>query len=156
MQRRDFLHTTLMTGAAIGTGVLTPQLVLANEETAKVAEKTSPFEAKSVEDTLKALDVTAEESEEVKIKAQEIAENGAVVPLTVSSTLEGVTAIHILVSNNPTPLAASFKLGEGAIAKAATRVKMGKTSDVIALVQAGDKTYMAKKEVKVTIGGCGG
>lgn len=151
MKRRHFLQGTVAAGAAVSTGLLTPQMVLAAEE-----EKVSAFSAKSVEDVLKTMAAEPEESTDIKIKAPEIAENGAVVPLTVSSTIEGVSEISILISNNPTPMAANFKLGEGAIAKAATRVKMGKTSDVIAVVKTADKTYMTKKEVKVTIGGCGG
>ena len=85
-----------------------------------------------------------------------IAENGAVVPITVTSSIAGVTAVSIIADKNPSPLAASFVLGEGANADVSTRIKMGKTGNVIALVQAGDKVYSAKKEVKVTIGGCGG
>ena len=92
----------------------------------------------------------------VKLDAPEIAENGAVVPLSISSTLPDVTSISLLVSENPFPLAASYKIPAGASAMVATRVKMAKTSKVLALVESGGKVYSAAKEVKVTVGGCGG
>ncbi|MEZ5449280.1 MAG: thiosulfate oxidation carrier protein SoxY [Thiolinea sp.] len=152
MKRRTFLQSTLAAGAVVATstGLLTPGAV-------RAAEDANPFEATSLDDALKALAVTPEENpDRIKIKAPEIAENGAVVPITIATDIEDATEILLLVANNPTPLAAVFKLGEGAIAGAATRIKMGKTSDVIAVVKAGDKTYSAKTEVKVTIGGCGG
>jgi sulfur-oxidizing protein SoxY len=91
-----------------------------------------------------------------KFKAPKIAENGAVVPMTVdASKMEGVTNISILVKKNGTPLAASFNLS-GAQGYVSTRVKMGKTSPVTALVTAGGSTTAVTSEVKVTIGGCGG
>ncbi len=150
MKRRTFLQGTLAAGAAglaASAGLLAPRMVFADG---------SAFDAKSMDDVLKAMAITPEESDKVKIKAPEIAENGAVVPVTVSSELEGVTELSILVANNPTPLAATFILGEGAKPEASTRIKMGKTSDVVAIAKAGDKTYSAKQNVKVTIGGCGG
>jgi len=96
------------------------------------------------------------EAGDIKIKAPDIAENGAVVPVTVSTGLENVESISILAAKNGNPLIASFNLGEGAEPFVSTRIKMGATADVIALVKAGGKLYSAKKEVKVTIGGCGG
>jgi sulfur-oxidizing protein SoxY len=99
---------------------------------------------------------TTEPSEAIKIKAPDIAENGAVVPITVETTLEGVESIAIIASENPSPLVANFNLGKGALGFVSTRIKMGKTGDVIGVVKAGDKLYSAKKGVKVTIGGCGG
>ena len=97
----------------------------------------------------------AEESAEVNVKAPDIAENGAVVPVTISSTMAGVTAMALVIEQNGTPLAATYNLS-GAKANVSTRVKMGKTSNVIAVVEANGKLYKAAKEVKVTIGGCGG
>jgi sulfur-oxidizing protein SoxY len=116
------------------------------------------FKLPSVEEGLKALygSDQAEASEAVKIKAPDIAENGAVVPISVSSDLDGVTGISIYVPANPNPLAASFDIGKNSVADVSTRIKMGKTSDVVAVVHAGGKSYKASKEVKVTIGGCGG
>lgn len=116
------------------------------------------FEARSTSDAMKDLFGTtdATESSAVVLGAPDIAENGAVVPISVSSTLDKVESIGIIVDKNPSPLAASFDLGPGAVADVSTRLKMGKTSDVIAVVKADGKLYTAKKEVKVTIGGCGG
>lgn len=158
MKRRTFLQGTLSAGAAglaAGAGLLTPGMVMAdNHGGTDMAElfKVDNFDAAM--EGLGAKD--AAESGDIKIKAPEIAENGAVVPVTVSTEMEGVTEIAMLVVENPTPLAAVFKMGEGAQAMASTRLKMGKTSDMVALVKAGDKSYMAKQEIKVTIGGCGG
>ena len=149
MKRRTFLQGTVAAGAAglaASAGLLTPRMVLADG---------SAFEAKTLDDTLKAMAITPEESADVKIKAPEIAENGAVVPVTVSGP-EGTTELSILVEKNPTPLAATFVLGEGTLPEASTRIKMGKTSNVIAVAKVGDKALSAKQEVKVTIGGCGG
>jgi len=92
----------------------------------------------------------------VKIKAPDIAENGAVVPITVSSTLPDIESISIIAAKNPSPLAASFQLSSMSEGYVSTRIKMGKTSNVIAVVKSGGKLYSATQEVKVTIGGCGG
>jgi len=99
-----------------------------------------------------------EASDAIVLKAPDIAENGAVVPVkvTVKDGIEGVTNISIFIDTNPNPLAATFELTESSVAEVSTRVKMGKSSNVMAAVQAGDKVYTASKEVKVTIGGCGG
>ena len=99
---------------------------------------------------------TAEPSDKVKLDAPEIAENGAVVPISVSSTLDNVTSISILVAENPNALAASYRIPEGTLPSVANRLKMAKTTNVIAIVEAGGKLYSATKEVKVTVGGCGG
>mgnify|MGYP003572853436 FL=1 len=97
-----------------------------------------------------------EGSDKISIRAPDIAENGAVVPVSVTSTLEDVESISIIAEKNATPLTASFSLGKGTLADVSTRIKMGKTSSVIAVVKAGGKLYSTGKEVKVTIGGCGG
>jgi sulfur-oxidizing protein SoxY len=115
------------------------------------------FKAKSDADAIKALyGKTAEPSDKVKLDAPEIAENGAVVPISVSSTLADVTSISILVVENPNALAASYKIPAGTLPSVANRIKMAKTTNVIAIVEAGGKLYSAAKEVKVTVGGCGG
>jgi sulfur-oxidizing protein SoxY len=98
----------------------------------------------------------AADSDKIQLKAPDIAENGAVVPITVSSEIDGTTSMSILVAKNNTPLTSTYELGPTTEAYISTRVKMGKTSDVIAVVKAGGKLYSTKKEVKVTIGGCGG
>jgi sulfur-oxidizing protein SoxY len=115
------------------------------------------FKQKNSDDAIKSLyGKTAEPSDKVKLDAPEIAENGAVVPISVSSTLADVTSISILVVENPNALAASYKIPAGTIPNVANRLKMAKTSNVIAVVEAGGKLYSAVKEVKVTVGGCGG
>ena len=93
---------------------------------------------------------------DIAIKAPDIAENGAVVPVTVSTGISGVESISIFAEKNANPLTSSYILGSSTEAFVSTRVKMGKTSNVIAVVKAGGKLYSAEKEVKVTIGGCGG
>jgi sulfur-oxidizing protein SoxY len=115
------------------------------------------FKAKGEADALKELyGKTAEPSDKVSLDAPEIAENGAVVPVSVSSTLPNVTGISILVLENPNTLAAAYKIPEGTEASVSNRLKMAKTSKVVAVVESGGKLYSASKEVKVTVGGCGG
>jgi sulfur-oxidizing protein SoxY len=115
------------------------------------------FKQKSDADAIKALyGKTAEPSDKVKMDAPEIAENGAVVPISVNSTLADVTSIAILVAENPNALAASYQIPAGTLPSVANRLKMAKTTNVIAIVEAGGKLYSASKEVKVTVGGCGG
>ena len=131
---------------------LTPALAAANDKYPEDA-----FKAKSDADAIKSLyGKTAEPSDKVKLDAPEIAENGAVVPISVSTTLTDVTSISFLVSENPNALAASYKIPAGTLPGVANRLKMAKTSNVIAIVEAGGKLYSATKEVKVTVGGCGG
>ncbi len=115
------------------------------------------FKQKSEADALKALyGKAAEASDKINLDAPEIAENGAVVPIAVTSTLPKVTGIAILVLNNPYTLAAAYKIPEGTKAEASNRLKMAKTSKVVAVVESNGKLYSATKEVKVTVGGCGG
>ena len=131
-------------------GIITPGMALADWNKAA-------FDAKSMADTLKALGATTpEDSKDVQVTGPDIAENGAVVPVGVASTLPGVTMVAILIEKNPNALACSFTLPEGTECNVQTRVKMGQTSNVYALVKAGNKFYMATKEIKVTLGGCGG
>lgn len=115
------------------------------------------FKQKSEADAIKSLyGKTAEASDKVKMDAPEIAENGAVVPISVATTLTDVTSISFLVSENPVVLVASYKIPAGTVPSVANRIKMAKTSNVIVVVEAGGKLYSATKEVKVTVGGCGG
>ena len=119
-------------------------------------EKTA-FDAKSMDEILDILGIVSPESNlSVHLTAPEIAENGAVVPVTVASFLEHTEQIHILVEKNPNVLAASFVFPEGTEGFVTTRVKMRETSMVIALVKINGKFYRTAKEVKVTAGGCGG
>ena len=96
------------------------------------------------------------ESDQVTLKVPDIAENGAVVPVTVSTSLTDVESISVLVENNPTPLVAMFELSPQSVPEISVRIKMGESSKVQTVVKAGGKLYSASKEVKVTIGGCGG
>ena len=92
----------------------------------------------------------------ITISAPDIAENGAVVPITISTTLSNVENISVFVDKNPQPLAANFDLTSNVSGFVSTRIKMRETSDVIAIIKSGGKLYKANKTVKVTIGGCGG
>lgn len=153
-KRRTLLKGTLAAGAvgvAASAGLLAPRTVLA-------AWPKSAFSAKGVDTSLSALygSGNATDSKDIKIKAPDIAENGAVVPVTISSTIANAESISIFVAKNPSPLTSYYVLGAGTLAYVGTRIKMGKTSDVVAVIKAGGKLYTAKKEVKVTIGGCGG
>ena len=154
MKRRVFLKGSLAagaTGVAVGAGLLTPQAVLA-------AWPEAAFKAKSVDDAINGAmgSAATSASDKIKIKAPDIAENGAVVPVTVVAGIDGAESVAILAEMNGTPMVATFALGAGALADVSTRIKMGKTGDVIAVVKAGGKLHAARKSVKVTIGGCGG
>jgi sulfur-oxidizing protein SoxY len=154
MKRRTFLKGTLatsMVGVAVSAGMLTPRAVLA-------AWPESSFAAKKVDDAVNALFGSPNHSAsgDIKIKAPDIAENGAVVPITISTKMSNVEAISVLVAENPQPLCANFTLAPNAEGFVSTRIKMGKTSDVVAVVKSGGKLFSGAKTVKVTIGGCGG
>jgi sulfur-oxidizing protein SoxY len=138
-------------GAAVSVGLLTPKAVMA-------AWSKEAFEAKDVNAAMTGSMGSTETAatDKIKLKAPDIAENGAVVPITVTSNIDGTTHMSILVANNNTPLTSTYELGPTTEAYISTRVKMGKTSDVIAVVKADGKLFSTKKEVKVTIGGCGG
>ena len=144
------------TVALIGLGNLPfdamPALAAANDKWPEDA-----FKQKGVADASKSLyGKTAEVSDKVKLDAPEIAENGAVVPISVTTTLDSVTSISFLVADNPNALAASYNIPPGTLPSVANRLKMAKTSTVTAIVESGGKLYSATKEVKVTVGGCGG
>lgn len=154
IKRRVFLKGSLAAGTAgvaVGAGLITPQTVIA-------AWNESAFKAKSIDDALAAAMGSAsnDASDAVKIKAPDIAENGAVVPVSVASDMGNVESIALLAEGNNTPLVATFSMGEGGLPDVSTRIKMGKTGDVIAVVKADGKLLSARKSVKVTIGGCGG
>lgn len=155
MKRRAFLKNTLAAsaaGAAIGTGLVAPSVALADSHA-----EADPFKSTSYDDALKAAGITEiEESDKVVVTAPDLAENAAVVPVEVTSGLEGTSEVIILIAENPTPFAAKFTIGEGADALVKCRFKMGKSGDVIGVAKVGDKYYSGKKAVKVTQGGCGG
>lgn len=153
-QRRTLLKASMATGTiaiAVGAGLLTPQLVLA-------AWPKAAFDAKGMDEALKAHlgTNTSSASNDIKVEAPDIAENGAVVSVTVTTTIANAEQISILVPENVSPLCASYILSGGTEGFVSGRIKMRKTSDVIAIVKAGGKLHMAKKPVKVTLGGCGG
>ena len=116
------------------------------------------FEAKTLEDTLKALggSTPAQSKDVAFVSTPDIAENGAVVPIGVTSTIPKTESIAILVEKNPNMLAAVFDIPPGTDPAINTRIKMGQSSNVYALVKAEGKWYVASKEIKVTLGGCGG
>lgn len=151
ISRRNILKLMSQGGLAVGAMMAAPGMALA-----AWAEKA--FMARDAGTALQALLGTADHtaSDKVKINAPDIAENGAVVPVSVSADLDGVESISILIEKNPQPLAASFDIPEGTSPEVSIRVRMGKTSNVTAVVKAGGKVYSATKETKVTIGGCGG
>lgn len=148
-RRKTLQQSALVAGLLAGTGLF-PRMAWARNQAA--------FSSKSLADVVKALGASAPaESKEVTITGPDIAENGAVVPLGAATSLAGVKQLLILVEKNPDALVAVFNLGEGVESNIATRAKMGQSSDVyaVAITQDGKALY-AKKEVKVTLGGCGG
>ncbi len=155
MQRRSFLKNSLAVGTAViaaNAGLLTPTQVLADWNK-------KAFSAKSTDDALSSVfgSTSTTESADIKLKAPAIAENGAVTPVTVdASSIDGVESIAIMASKNPMPLVCEYTFGAGAVGYVSTRIKMGQTMNVIAVVKAGGKLLKAEQEVKVTIGGCGG
>lgn len=152
-QRRD----TLKAGGSLGMLGLLAAVGLIKPEMAQAAWNKAAFESKDMDAALAAVGAgKPAESAEISITAPDIAENGAVVPVGVVSKLPKTEYIAIMIEKNPAMLAASFTLPEGTAADVQTRVKMGQTSNVFAVVKADGKFYMTKKEVKVTLGGCGG
>ena len=151
--RRSFLKFaasagTLATVAAAG-------LLKTTQAAAAVWNKTG-FESKAVADAMRALGAaSAADSRDIVITAPDIAENGAVVPIEIVSRIPGTQSISVIVEKNPFPLAATVDFANGAEPYAYVRIKMGQTANVRAVVKAGDKYFVAVKEVKITIGGCG-
>jgi sulfur-oxidizing protein SoxY len=148
--RRNALKKSAIVAGLLASTGLFPQFAFAFNKNA--------FEAKSVQDTLKALGVGAlVESKDVSITAPDIAENGSVVPVGVATTLAGVKSMLIMVEKNPATLTAMFNVTDSVEAAFSARVKMGQSSDVYAIAVMNDgKVLYTKKEVKVTLGGCGG
>jgi sulfur-oxidizing protein SoxY len=148
--RRETLRQSLAVAGLLGATGLFPQYAFAFNKSA--------FEAKSVNDAAKAYGASAPvESKDVTLTAPDIAENGAVVPMAVASTLPNVKALLVMVEKNPNTLVAKFDVSDAVEPGFATRAKMGQTSDVYAVaITADGKAFFAKKEVKVTLGGCGG
>lgn len=152
-QRRTVLKLGTVLGLAVSAGILTPEQAWAAQQ----QWNEGAFDATDVDGVVNALGGGgATESDQITLIAPDIAENGAVVPVGVNSALPNTTEIAILVPNNPSTLTAFFAIPEDGIPEVATRIKMGETSDVYGLVKADGNYYMTHKEVKVTLGGCGG
>lgn len=147
--RRQCLKRSALVAAMLASSGLFPAFALAVNREA--------FEAKSVQGALKALGLSAPvESRDVTVASPDIAEDGAMVPLSAGTTLPGVRKILILVEKNPAPLTALFNVTEFVEPSFSIRTKMGQSSDVYAVaIMADDRVFFAKKEVRVTVGGCG-
>jgi sulfur-oxidizing protein SoxY len=150
--RREMLQRSAAVAGMLASLGLLPQLAHAN------TWNKAAFDAKNMADLMKALGTSAPaESKDVTITGPDIAENGAVVPVGCSTILAGAKKLMILVEKNPNMLCALFDVTEGVDPNFSTRVKMGQSSDVYAVaVMADNKVLFAKKEIKVTLGGCGG
>ncbi len=155
MNRRDVLKAS--SGSTVMALMLSAGLLKAGDVAAQEWNKNA-FDTKNLNDTVKALGgTTAIESKDITfVNAPDIAENGAVVPIGVQSKIPKTDMIAILVEKNPNSLSAAFTIPDGTEAVVSTRVKMGQTSNIHAVVKADGKFYFATKEVKVTLGGCGG
>ena len=147
--RRDILKTGGVLAALLSCGLLTI-------EQARAAVESAVFELKTMDEVLKALGGKPADSKDINLTSPDIAENGAVVPIAVTSKLPKTEEIYILVEKNPSPLTATFVIPEGTEPFISTRTKMGQSSNVYAIVKADGKLYSAVKETKVTLGGCGG
>lgn len=150
-RRRSLLKAAGIAVAGVAAGLLQPIVALA------AAWNKEAFGAKSTADALKNLGAASPEpSSAIVIEAPQIAENGAVVPVEISSNIPGTSAIAVLIDKNPFPLAGRFDFMEGALPFVKVNLKMGETSEVRVVATAGGRNYVATKEIKVTIGGCGG
>lgn len=147
--RRELLKHASALGVLVTCGLLTTRQAWALVDT-------SAFELKTVEEALKALGGTPVDSKDITINSPDIAENGAVVPVAITSTLPRTQEIYIVVEMNPFPLTAAFVIHEGTEPFVSTRVKMAQSTHVLAIVKADGKLYSTRRETKVTLGGCGG
>lgn len=152
-RRRLLLKGALLTGGtglAVGLGLVAPKALLA-------AWPENAFRSSEIAEALNHLLGASEyiESEAVVLNVPAIAENGAVVPVTLSSNLPNIRSLSIVVPNNPSPLVASVSVGPNGVGFASTRIKMDGTGDVLGIVESDGQLYMAREEVRVTVGGCG-
>ena len=149
--RREMLTHSATVAGLLATAGLLPA-------TAQAAWTAAAFESKTMADAVKALGGGAPvESKDVTVTGPDIAENGAVVPVGCATALPGVKRLMLMVEKNPSVLAAAFDVTDSVDASLTTRVKMGQSSNVFAVAMMGDgKVFFAVKEVKVTLGGCGG
>ena len=147
--RRTALKTTGAFATLVSLGIITQQQAMA-------AVNRAGFEAKNLADALKAVGGEAAANDQVTVVSPDIAENGAVVPVGATSKIPNTTEIYLLVEKNPSPLAAKFMIPAGTAADVQTRLRMGQSTNVLAVAKADGKLYSATKETKVTLGGCGG
>ena len=149
--RRSFLKFGLAAFSTLAGSALWPLRVLA-----AATRPASAFTAKTVDEVYKVLGGKPTPSKDIDFKTPDIAENGAVVPITVTSKLPDTEEIMVLIEKNPNPLAAIFVVPEGTAPKISTRVKVSQSGQLTAIVKAGGKLYSTSSETKVTLGGCGG
>jgi sulfur-oxidizing protein SoxY len=152
--RREILSHSAAVAAMLAAVGMLPSMARAQAD----SYNSAAFEAKNMADLMKALGAGAPaESKDVTVTGPDIAENGAVVPVGASTTLPGVKRMLMLVEKNPSMLAAMFDVTDAVEPNIATRVKMGQSSSVYAVAMMNDgKVLFAQKEIKVTLGGCGG
>ncbi|WP_018860946.1 MULTISPECIES: thiosulfate oxidation carrier protein SoxY [unclassified Thioalkalivibrio] len=153
-KRRVFLKGTLAAGTvgvAVGAGLLAPSKLLA-------AWPSEMFEAEGLDAAMEAALGSSDipDSDDIDLSAPEIAENGAVVPVSVETGMDDVSEIAIFVEKNDFSLSGRYVLADGTKPKVSSRIRMGESSNVIAAVKSGDDWYKTVREVKVTVGGCGG
>ena len=154
MERRQFVQKS---SSALALGFVTSTGLMPSLASAQTAWNKAAFESKTLAEVVKAMGgSTATESKEISLSAPEIAENGNVVRLGAQSAMAGTTWLGLMVEKNPAALTAGFDIFPGTDANMSTNVKMGQSSNVYALARVGDKFFYAVKEVKVTLGGCGG
>ncbi len=147
--RRAAIKTTGAFATLVSLGLVT-------QSQAQAAVDRASFQVKTLEDALKAIGGTPATSDQVAVVSPDIAENGAVVPVGCTSKLPNTTDIYLIVEKNPTPMSCAFMIPAGTVADVQTRLKMGQSTNVVAVVKADGKLFSAVKETKVTLGGCGG
>jgi sulfur-oxidizing protein SoxY len=147
--RRSALKSTGAFATLVSLGLVT-------QSQAQTAVDRASFSVRTLDDALKAIGGTPANSDQVSVVSPDIAENGAVVPVGVTSKLPNTTDLYIIIEKNPTPFAAAFMIPAGTVPEVQTRVKMGQSTNVVAVVKADGKLFSATKETKVTLGGCGG
>jgi len=147
MQRRSFIQLI---------GLFTASLLLPIQAFAAVWNKAA-FEATKTDNAIQGLDIPAQilSSKDIEVIAPDLAENGAVVQIEITSRIPNTESIAIVVEHNPTPLIATFNFSNGAQPYVVTRIKMAETSDVQAIIKAGSQYFTAKKRVEVLENGCG-
>jgi len=146
--RRTVLQTSGAMATLVSLGVVTAQQAYAAERPG--------FAARNLQDAVRALGGTPATTDQITIVSPDIAENGAVVPVGVTSRLPRTTQMFLLVERNPAPMSAAFTIPDGTEAEVTTRLRMGESSNIVAVVRADGRLFSAVKETKVTLGGCGG